>query len=119
MGSVSFARTLLVVGAYVFDGVLGLGILAVFIYLLGRAFDLPDTWMPEYYNPANRLSNTSKRDYRKEVWCSMSDEERAKARKDRVVNIAVYIVFIAVFIAGSYIVIRYIWPMLIDLAKTM
>ena len=119
MNSVSFARTLLIIGAYVINIFLGLAILAIFIYLLQQIAVLPSTWMPKYYEPTNRFENTSWRQYYREVWCSMSEEERAKARKDRFVNIVTYILFVGLFAAGGYIIIRFVWPALISLAKTM
>ena len=119
MGSVSFARSLLIFGAYLVNSFLGLALLGVAIFLLQQIPELPSSWMPEGYNPANRLANTSKREYRKEVWRSMSDNEKVKARKDRIVNIVVYIVYVAIFSIVAYLVVRYVFPALVDFAKTI
>ena len=119
MGAVSFVRRLLIWAAYIVDGFLGIAILAVAIWLIRLAFELPATWMPEYYDPRLRFSNTTVREYRQRVWVEMSDEQRAEAREKRVVKIATYVLFIALYIAGAYVVIKYIWPLIVDIAKTI
>ena len=119
MGAVSFVRKLLVWAAHIGNGFLGIVILAVGYWLIRQARELPATWMPKYYNPGLRFPNTTVKEYRQGVWVEMSDEQRAEARKKRVVKITTYVLFLALYAAGAYVVIKYVWPAVITFAETI
>lgn len=113
MESVSIARTILVIIAYGVDVIIGLGLLGFAILLLEKLSILPNTWYPE------NLNIDSTKEQRKACWGSMTEEQKKKARKERVANILGYTTILAAYVFIAYLSIKYVFPGIIEMAKTI
>ncbi|MBQ2638186.1 hypothetical protein IJF89_00700 [Candidatus Saccharibacteria bacterium] len=119
-GITDIVRTILIICAYAFDVFIGLLYLGVVIYYIRKIPELPELWMPEYYNAKRHAAirnGNSTWSYYRECWKFMNRTEKSKARQDRFATVLAYTGFLfAIIIVGLFLV-RVLFPATIDLAK--
>ena len=113
MDSVSITRTILVIIAYAIDIFIGLALLGVIIWILGKIPSLPNTWYPSNFD----INST--KDERRACWDSMTEKEKDMARKERAATILGLIVILIVYVFAVYLSINALFPAIIEMAKTI
>lgn len=113
MESVSIARTILVIVAYAIDVFIGLALLGVIIWILGKIPSIPNTWYPDNFD----INST--KEQRRACWESMTENEKEIARKERAATILGLIVILGVYVFAVYLSVKIIFPAVIEMAKTM